>query len=1082
MLSNVNECKYVSHLVRFLNRWLAVCLLFWGSHASGISAAPELQQAIFKKLQDVPEFQVLVQQAQELDIKAVYLFGGTAAALAHYVRDLEHQRTLKQAQPSLQSIMFQNQDVDIVIDSPEVGKIQQLEKAIKKALPMVDLKWDFWGLHIKYDRRPALLSSPDLAYQHTDSHSTVLIPIYESSGTPLRRASIHRSPNQVSAGHAAASMATSGVAAPTNKNRRRSLRMARGIAPRPSMDRSSSQGWSDFLIYDLRSDDATQFLTDVLEKKLSCYYSAKHRQSPRYKKGDNPEIFFAIRTLTKAFQYGLDIPEDCMNRIQKIFKNFKADRDLKTDYSQYWIEKNAKKLYTHSIDLERSQRVLQQLGALEVLKSIGNTNKMGSMAWWLDRQPLLSRPIHARPVNVLSQKPEADNTADTPPPQTGASTEKNLTAAQLGLHYVVHSTPTIEAFESIVRSQDHQPNAFMSRSNTVGESAVFGEGFYTMRVEDQNTCTHSNDFYGPLGICFRVHPQARQDVDFIWPPDGHIVVFTNKEALRIANDSVLKGIEYFFNSWLKQNGSAKSKLQHIDNEIKKALPFILRKHPDKYEDFINPILEFSSTLKLSKYVSFWAHALSVLPPYYVATHYNKFFPPAIQQSIHNMVSGKTKNRQREGDLFFISLHVTNLTHHIDKYNREQNLTSYPEIKVFANDAFIDDMVDLFRRYFENKKASLSDWVRPEGDGAGRLLHNLLNLYHHESEASGQSSRVLTKLVNTFLEVSESLEGEKYYMFWNDLVRYWLPSRHLAAHYKKYLSAYVKKFIHNNIMATKIDVKSRKEILLLLDYIETLSGLINLHVNKNSTWGLRRDFKGCWHWLFKELLLQLQRLQPHPLSDVKIDPMFEALLARVFNEIREAGDTLFSAVDEYHLDEYYLDTIRRANKADELFEKLVVQNVDYFIRHNNIFILEMISLYIFEHSESFLLPNVRLETLEKIRKHESSLSRDDLTANYEVHLQHERWHIGERVHIDTSEYKNLDDAAASSDLFTPNAHQAYKYSYRFADNMRRKKLYFIRRRIEGGSVEPNILDSTVRQKRIQRFRSQLGCPDLLAQKM
>ena len=98
------------------------------------------------------------------------------------------------------------------------------------------------------------------------------------------------------------------------------------------------------------------------------------------------------------------------------------------------------------------------------------------------------------------------------------------------------------------------------------------------------------------------------------------------------------------------------------------------------------------------------------------------------------------------------------------------------------------------------------------------------------------------------------------------------------------------------------------------------------------------------------------------------------------------------------------------------------------------------------------------------------------------MQHERWHIGERVHIDTSEYKNLDDAAASSDLFTPNAHQAYKYSYRFADNMRRKKLYFIRRRIEGGSVEPNILDSTVRQKRIQRFRSQLGCPDLLAPKM
>ena len=64
-------------------------------------------------------------------------------------------------------------------------------------------------------------------------NTTEQTPLTEDHKMPepgLTRVHIHRRPNQVSTDHAAASMA-----APTNKNRRRSLRMDRGITPRPSM-------------------------------------------------------------------------------------------------------------------------------------------------------------------------------------------------------------------------------------------------------------------------------------------------------------------------------------------------------------------------------------------------------------------------------------------------------------------------------------------------------------------------------------------------------------------------------------------------------------------------------------------------------------------------------------------------------------------------------------------------------------------------------------------------------------------------------------------------------------------------------
>ena len=81
---------------------------------------------------------------------------------------------------------------------------------------------------------------------------------------------VHQRPNQVSAGHAAASMATSGVAAPTNKNRRRSLRMGRGITPRPLMDSPQGRvGGQDHSVPQFSFQDAV-IITAMGPRGLAC--------------------------------------------------------------------------------------------------------------------------------------------------------------------------------------------------------------------------------------------------------------------------------------------------------------------------------------------------------------------------------------------------------------------------------------------------------------------------------------------------------------------------------------------------------------------------------------------------------------------------------------------------------------------------------------------------------------------------------------------------------------------------------------------------------------------------------------------
>ena len=928
----------------------------------------ELQDGIFKGLQKVPEFQMLAQKAQELDVKAVYLFGGAAAALAHYVhRDLvhqhmqqlapmglSHQASQEQSAPTfdaalpntppfdvssqspplfdetefnytLWSMLFYNQDIDIVVDTKDVQKIQHLDTAIT-AVATSNFKWDFWSLHTAYNNRPALLTSQDFAHQHTDSHSTILMPIYLS-------------------GHQTAPSLA--VKPPLPKNIRTTTQSQPPLKKASRTSTQSQPPQQQPQIYDLRSkllnespfdmttaasSHATQFLTDVLEKKLSCYYSAKHHQSPRYKKGDNPEIFFAVRTLTKAFQYGLDIPDDCMNRIQKIFKNFKADRDLKTDYSQYWIEKNAKKLYTQSIDLERSQRVLQQLGALEILKNIkGNTTEVNSMAWWLNRQPLLSRPIEqptALPEALTIPLPRPGTSSRGMSPIDAAANKSaaldNTTAAQLGLRYVVHSTKTIEAYESIISSRDRRPNAFITLYERDAGDMLYdrGGGFYTSVVDNTNTsCTNG---YGPFGICFQVHPQARQGVDFFIhyigsdnPLEGSII-FTNKLALKIINSSVSQ-VTSRFQNWLAQGDNWIDKLQHLSQKERKLLTFILVRHPKQQDELISMMLKHSKQLGSKEYVKFWLESLLLLPSSYIALNYKKFLPPV-------------KSKAQEELPLFIPLFVKIIHRIDDSQYKDQKQKFINTLLNFSKSLHIEDYIELWRRMLM-------------GSQAGSAL---------PIELSYISLNRQKFLPRDYESIIEHMPIKK------------------AQQQKTKLAP--------DIAKKKVDAA-----LLILGLERVFMG-----VHRSDD----KYLKSHWHRFLKKILIKAKGLRLHKLSDVQLEPAFETVLTRVSFEAVEGFEESLYTLDqsfmrakkiENRLADYIKQKAQPVSLPNDLallFEDVVINNIDYFVKNNNILILKYLTAYILSHPASLPL-HKQLAVLNKIIEHEFNLNINDLVPSYNV---------------------------------------------------------------------------------------------------
>ncbi len=295
-----------------------------------------LASALETRMRDMDEFARIRELAKKKGVR-VWLFGGTAATLA-----FDTKRTLglagsdKPAYRTLDQVIRSTQDRDLIADG-DAAKVAELEAELDKMFRPESgslAKWEVRPLREGRGRKLPLLTKEFLD-QNNDSLSTGLIEITEP---------------------------------PAGEARVRDLRAwDKGTAP---------------------------FLEDVAAGKIRYLHSADHLSTPLFLDGRNPEIFSVIRFLNKALQFNLPISRADERKVKEIVAAFDPKSVGKADpYVAHWIETQAKKLVLHSADIERSRRVLDDVGLRDKLLALGETSKEESLAWLLDREPLPSGKV-----------------------------------------------------------------------------------------------------------------------------------------------------------------------------------------------------------------------------------------------------------------------------------------------------------------------------------------------------------------------------------------------------------------------------------------------------------------------------------------------------------------------------------------------------------------------------------------------------------------------------------------------------------------------------------------------------------------
>jgi len=439
----------------------------------------DLVQHLVDKIDHVVEFAYIRDRAREMGLR-VWLFGGTASSFIHYVKwDLVTSKGLMSLQKDRFDYDFTNifrgtQDIDIVVDaSPSIA--HEFQRTIAQRFPhFLGFKATQWevrtlrhrmGLPGFFGFKESLLDDSDFFWQNTDSHSVGMVEI---------TGSVANSSTESSQG--------------------------------PSQASRTVQG--EPVIRDLRNWNGNKnvFLEDVLKNRITFFRSSRHFETWRAKAGENPEILSVLRILVKAFQYDLEFTQQDFDQLRLIADEFNP-ATVKNPTALRRIQETSKKLVIHAVDIERAINVLDELGLRKKLMTLGNPAHQDSFAWWLNREPLRSKPIGVGPF-------------------------AGLTARELGIDIVAHETNSVGAMESITRSHSGEPNVLISRSMRADESASFGDGFYTTRGRVSVRGTG-------LTIRFRVNPNAREKADFF--TFGSMVIFTNKKALTVIPESLSFG-------------------------------------------------------------------------------------------------------------------------------------------------------------------------------------------------------------------------------------------------------------------------------------------------------------------------------------------------------------------------------------------------------------------------------------------------------------------------------------------------------------------------------------------------------------
>ncbi|MBF0314860.1 MAG: hypothetical protein HQK52_15670 [Oligoflexia bacterium] len=445
----------------------------------------ELAHEIIAREDRVVEFKTIKELAKSLNIPAVYLFGGTAAAYGHYVHwDLQRERGELNLQRErfdydYTSIFRSNQDIDIVIDgTPEQAKA--LEGALAQQFPFFQGQKSVWEVRLLRNDigdKESLLDNPSFSHQNSDSNSTGLINLVGESE-------------------------------------------ANAIRDLKDWDNSSSN----------------YFLNDLVTDQLHYYYNPElHAGTNRAIQGKNPPILSAIRYLTKAFQYQLKISDEDKQHLKQVIDAFDTSpsgKDLKDHYVQGWMEKNGIKLIQNAIDMEYATKLSDELGLRKKLREASlNLNPyasstVGTLYWWMSKEPL---------------KKISDIGEEIPCPPESKGRAKDLVPGGI----VAHETNSFDAYESITKAHTGEPNVFISREgNFPGEQADYGDGFYTLigKAGARGTGMTIRFSINPFAC------EGRDFLLLGLDPNYGItaLIFRNKAALSVIPESVqLSPVEYF---------------------------------------------------------------------------------------------------------------------------------------------------------------------------------------------------------------------------------------------------------------------------------------------------------------------------------------------------------------------------------------------------------------------------------------------------------------------------------------------------------------------------------------------------------
>ncbi len=410
--------------------------------------ASQIIENIYKLKKQLPTFTKLAEIAAKHKAR-IWILGGGAAGLAQYVKwKIAKERgdsrfDLWNSEQSLPSILRSTQDLDLVVDLPP-SAAEALHQEINFTFPSLSI--ELRTLHGTLRNRVGILET-DFIDQNSDSMSLGLIELTEP--------------------------------------------------PRGESTLRSAHEW--------HQQGENIFLKDLTNDQITLIDNPNHFTTQRAREQNNPVIFSAIRYLIKAFQFGLSIPPESRVKIEAIVQDFDSNKDLQTSYARFWINRHAKKLAHHSINLERTWNILNQLGLREKLLKIGQISDQNDLAFWMNKEPLPSFPLNSG---------------------------LGRTARELKINEVTHETSDLWIYESILGSPVGEVNAFISRPDVAGESAALGRGFYVY--------SGTEIFHKTWGIVtrFKLHPYARQGTDFeMRANDGRIRILNARALIPQRSDA-----------------------------------------------------------------------------------------------------------------------------------------------------------------------------------------------------------------------------------------------------------------------------------------------------------------------------------------------------------------------------------------------------------------------------------------------------------------------------------------------------------------------------------------------------------------